>query len=570
HSRTLRAVLKSLSTPTMLRTNPRVAKEIHLQRRLSKSFDNAVQARRDLGEPRLFTEKELDTVVSYVSRRLHFNPYGTPSTFNYEEHSTRTAAVNSHYRTEREKTLLERIEHLSLRDRISAPAASTSTSATPIVEKHSTIIDFKKLGKKDLVGIFKPKLEAMIKRLNIVIELLDNPLYIVIAPTRKFDTNVEQDCAQQPCPERYKNLSEILGNNEERCELHQFILLPLPTDDKEQSLIEVEPEAFHTPPNEETPLKSVPPPAPIMAQPLHPDIVAAIGAAVAAAMQNMPVPQVIIQPASAPAVTLNTTDIVKPDKYKGEKGRDLERFLSQYEAYWVTASITDERQKDVDDWAKLKAKLVKFFGDATPEDTAFIELDKLCNLEKKERDKRDVATYITDSQSYVARIQGLSEKDKEIRFTCGLPDFIYCQLATSEVPPADYDTWEAAEKKPAATYAHMAAKPPAPQQPRVHSPPRQSNTGPVPMDVDASRTETRTCYNCNKVGHLSRFCTEPRQPRQVQATTTNAEALSSNAEPTATPRPNTYTDATIAAVLQQMEELRQENAELKKHIEEGF
>ncbi|KAI0083116.1 hypothetical protein BDY19DRAFT_998837 [Irpex rosettiformis] len=526
HSRTLCAVLKSLSTPTMLRTNPHVAREICLQRRLPKSFDDAVQARRDLGEPHLFTEKELDAVVSYVSRRPHFNPYGTPSTFNYKKHNARIAAANSHYHTEREKTLLERIEHLSLRDRISVPVASTST--TPIVEKHSTIIDFKKLSEKDLIGIFKPKLEATIKRLNIVVKILDNPLYIVshrahrkvigvhkffkqtledldhyISTTRHSDlqdlnyglqalgnisfkslrknlcrvvddiilfitisfsahtpendchgyvhwfdttsctdkhfdsdTNVEQDCTKQPCPERYENPLEVLRNHEERCELHQFISLPPPTDDEEQLLIEVEPKAFHTPPNEETPLEPIPPSASIMAQQLHPDIVAAIGAAVAAAMQNMPVPQVIVQPAPAPAVTLNTTDVVKPDKYKGEKGRDLERFLSQCEAYWVTANITDEHQKvlttlglmqekaaqwaimitdhmaqnngalhtDVDDWTKLKAQLIKFFGDATPEDTAIIELDKLCNLEKKERDKCNVASYITDFQSYIARI----------------------------------------------------------------------------------------------------------------------------------------------------------------------
>ncbi|KAI0083668.1 hypothetical protein BDY19DRAFT_1060838 [Irpex rosettiformis] len=337
-----------------------------------------VQARRDLGEPRLFTEKELDAVVSYVSRRPRFNPYGTPSTFNHEKHSARTAAANSHYRAEHEKTLLERVERLSLQDRISAPAASTST--TPIIEKHSTILEFKKLSEKDLAGIFQPKLEATIKRLNIVVELLDSLLIICrhrahkrVTSVHKFlkqtledldhyisttthadlqslnyslqalgnisfkslqknlsrvvddiglspfkfitisfsarepehdchgDVNVEQDCATQPCPERYENPSEILGDDEERCEPYQFISLPPPTDDEEQSLIEVEPKTFHTPPHEETPLEPIPPPASIMAQPLHPDIVAAIGAAVAAAMQNMPIPQVIVQP--APAVT---------------------------------------------------------------------------------------------------------------------------------------------------------------------------------------------------------------------------------------------------------------------------
>ncbi|KAI0094157.1 hypothetical protein BDY19DRAFT_1044096 [Irpex rosettiformis] len=203
HSRTFHAVLKSLCTPTIYsvpRINPRVAKEIRLQRRLPKSFDDAVQARRDSGEPRLFTEKELDAVISYVSHHPHFNPYGTPSTFNHEEFTARTAAANSHYRAKREKTLLERVERLSLRDRISVPTASSS-SATPIAEKPSTILDFKKLSEKDLAGILKPKLEATTKRLNIVVELLDSLLIICNHRARNlskisfFAREPERDCS---------------------------------------------------------------------------------------------------------------------------------------------------------------------------------------------------------------------------------------------------------------------------------------------------------------------------------------------------------------------------------------
>ncbi|KAI0085113.1 hypothetical protein BDY19DRAFT_997003 [Irpex rosettiformis] len=165
-----RAVLK------MPRTNSRVAKEICLQRRLPKSFDDAVQACRDLGEPRLFTEKELDVVVSYVSRRPHFNPYGTLSTFNHEEFTICTATANAHYHTEH---------------RISAPAIAFS-STTSIVEKLSTILDFKKLSEKDLTGILKPKLEATIKRLNIVVELLDSPLIICHHRAHKRVTGIHK------------------------------------------------------------------------------------------------------------------------------------------------------------------------------------------------------------------------------------------------------------------------------------------------------------------------------------------------------------------------------------------
>lgn len=133
------------------------------------------------------------------------------------------------------------------------------------------------------------------------------------------------------------------------------------------------------------------------------NLVNALATALAQALRNTP----------APTVVVNNNDSAKPDKYKGEKGRDLDRFISQLEAYWVTANVTADRAKvvtvlgrltdkaaqwaipitdhmaanggalpaNVSTWALLKEELQKYFGDATPEDTAVMELERLCNLE---------------------------------------------------------------------------------------------------------------------------------------------------------------------------------------------
>ena len=84
------------------------------------------------------------------------------------------------------------------------------------------------------------------------------------------------------------------------------------------------------------------------------------------------------------------------------------------------AANTGVLSPDLDTWDKLHTELKKYFGDATPEDTAILELNKLCNLDPKERDRRDVGLYVTEFQTYAVRIFSLSDKDKEIRFTQGL------------------------------------------------------------------------------------------------------------------------------------------------------
>ena len=248
-----------------------------------------------------------------------------------------------------------------------------------------------------------------------------------------------------------------------------------------------------------------------------------VTSAVAVAIQNVPAP-------------VNVQSHEKPEKYKGEKGRDVERFISQCEAYWVTASITDQKTRvmtaigrlsdkaaqwaiyitdhvashqgslptEVDSWDKLKVLLRKFFGEATPEEKAIMELEKLTTMDPKERATRDVGLYVSEFNSLISRISGLSDKDKEIRFIKGLPNRIFAQLTATESPPTNFNEWterslkvysaferirekEAADKKPALS----SSAPKTQNAPRPFIPRTPANSQHVPMDVDASRVDTR-------------------------------------------------------------------------------
>lgn len=158
----------------------------------------------------------------------------------------------------------------------------------------------------------------------------------------------------------------------------------------------------------------------------------------AAIVQNVVAAAMAAAPAHVASIIVSSHE--RPDKYKGEKGCDLDRFISQCKAYWVVTNITDEKTKVLtalgrledkasqwaieltdymttnagalsptcDPWPHLHDLLKQYFEDATLKDRAIVELDaKVCST-------CDVGYYIAEFNALTACISGLSTEDKEI------------------------------------------------------------------------------------------------------------------------------------------------------------
>lgn len=71
-----------------------------------------------------------------------------------------------------------------------------------------------------------------------------------------------------------------------------------------------------------------------------------IANSVAAALANVQAP--------TPAITLNTHE--KPGKYKGDKGHNVERFISQCDAYYALSTVQSDKTRVISALGRLEEK----------------------------------------------------------------------------------------------------------------------------------------------------------------------------------------------------------------------
>lgn len=139
-------------------------REPRLQRSLPPSFLEALQAKRERGEPHRYTDRDVTAIVRYVSKRPKVDPRYCrfPTDSEVQHHRNQARALGERVRQERTQALADRIEPPTLAERL---AAAPNSPLTPIAPK-PILIDFKKTAVEDLIAIFRVKLVATITRLD--------------------------------------------------------------------------------------------------------------------------------------------------------------------------------------------------------------------------------------------------------------------------------------------------------------------------------------------------------------------------------------------------------------------
>lgn len=297
----------------------------------------------------------------------------------------------------------------------------------------------------------------------------------------------------------------------------------------------------------------------------------------------------------------------KPAKFKGERGPDAERFLTDIKRYidrhaqnlptinhQVELALTFMEDKA----AKWKETMMEQIGQGnTPfaDWQAFVDQFKLSfariedsaaameELKRIKQGNMSTAEYHDNFHRTIMRTP-LSDIDRRARFYDGLSKAVKDALVFSQANTTSYPDliteairldnritqrkWEESGK-PRVYNNNWGYQ--NNRTPTMNTQPTYTAPDPNAMDISAGRsTDTRTCYNCGKQGHIRRFCKEPPQVKGRFVRATGSEGQTNQ-----TPTSDSQGDLTrtIATTLvQAMERLAKIEAEIQKKNEnqQGF
>src|SRR5882724_7003372 len=167
----------------------------------------------------------------------------------------------------------------------------------------------------------------------------------------------------------------------------------------------------------------------------------------------------------------------------------------------------------------LLTLIERTFGDSDKERTAHAQLHALR------------MTPGMTTEEYMANFEMISGRtgfnDAALEDACvrGLPQSILLKVYSQTSLPSGMDNWKTVVcnlDRPQRGYAELKQliQPNRVPFPQMNTPAiTQALDTSVPMDIDQNkrRSETRSCYNCNEKGHISRHCPKPRK-QQIWST----------------------------------------------------
>lgn len=267
-----------------------------------------------------------------------------------------------------------------------------------------------------------------------------------------------------------------------------------------------------------------------------------------------------LQPPMVNNSTMLKLKIAEPTRFGGKTSESYKAWVNNLELHFAATSTTSDYLKIIcalgyldgsasesvqvyhqyqslgmplGTWQEFKRNMGAIYDLKDKEGNARNELEQI-------RQTGSVAEYASKFQEIMSHLSHLDDHEKQYHFKRGLKYDLakYLAARTADNRNAFLTIGDLINAANAYEQSMIAVQNMHPRQPRPTpnanngsgnrpSQPRPATVSaprdPNAMDIGAGKVDTRTCYNCNKSGHISRDCTAPRKPRQARANATHSE-----------------------------------------------